>query len=343
MRVRHKLLSVLSALLLSGVLAACGGGSGDDSDGAGKALPPATAAVSPRNTDTPAGTVVPAPSATGLAVAGDRIAFAGDDGALHLATVAAPGSATPTEVRDVKALAADGDGFLVVTPNAIIRVAADGTHQDTAVQGRSELDSALSVARDGDRVLVGTRTGHVLVFGADGHLQRDIGGFDRVDDLLVGPPTAALPGQVVVLDRAQSLVEPIDVESGEHKASLRAGNGAGGAVIDHFGRISVANTRDGEVLGFFGQPIVMRFRAPAGASPYAVAYDEKRDLLWVSTTGDNIATAYDPSTGEPRERGRVPTVGQVSAMAVAGDGTLLLLSGRGDGLQVVPPAVQNLR
>lgn len=326
-------------------LAACGD---DDAErgGAGDVptVAPATPASSPPQ-GAVTGSVIPAPAGTELAVAGTTVAELGTDGAVLLHT--APGALDAPAPRPVDlggraatALAADGDGFLVATDDQVAHVARDGAV--SRIAGGQGQVTALAAA-PGDRVLAGTADGHVRVLGRDGELRRDLHSFVRVDQLLVAPASSPLAGQVVVIDRAQSSVTPIDIDSGELKAALRAGNGVTRGVVDPYGRIVVSNTRDGEILGFYGQPIVMRFRFPVAQSPYALAYDATTNRLWVATTGDNVAVAYDLATGEPREKARIGTVGQVSAMATDADnGMLYLLSGRGDGLQVASrTAVEN--
>jgi len=192
------------------------------------------------------------------------------------------------------------------------------------------------------RTVIGTDTGHVVVFGPDGARQRDIAGFVRVDDLTVSPSGADLAAeQVVVLDRAQSSVTPIDLDTGELGPALRAGNGATTSTVDRYGRVLVANTRDNEIIGFFGSPLVMRFRYPLPDGPYAVDYDDKRNLLWVSTTGNNEVVAYDLADGEPRETTRFSSVTQPDRIAVDDStGVVYVLSARDGGLQVVAPAGQ---
>lgn len=327
-------------LALAATLAACGA---DDEvttgDGAGDVatVEPATPSASPPLDGEPAGTVIPGVAGTALAQAGSTVAVLGTDGTVRLHT--APGAAdTPppraTDVTDVAALTADGDGFLAASPARLSRIGADGA----VTQIAGEQGPVLSVAvTDDDRILVGTDDGHLRVLGRDGELQRDIHDFVRVDEILVAPASSEVAGQVVVVDRAQSMVAPIDIDTGERKASLRAGNGIAEATVDSYGRILATGTADNELLGFYGQPIVMRFRFPVSPGPYALTWDDTQQLLWVSTTGDNQAIAYDLSTGEPRERGRIATVGQVSAMTADPDtGILYVLSERGDGLQAVP-------
>ena len=92
------------------------------------------------------------------------------------------------------------------------------------------------------------------------------------------PPHADLDDeQIVVLDRAQSSVTPIDLGDGSLGAALRVGNGATNVTVDHYGRVLVANTRDNEIIGLFGSSLVMRFRHPVPEGPFAVDYDDARN------------------------------------------------------------------
>lgn len=223
--------------------------------------------------------------------------------------------------------------FVGAGPGVVVRVSPDGT--TTTAPLDTDSPSALARTPDG-RILVGTGDGHVLVLDKDLKSVNNFGGFVRVDDITVSGPGADLSSeQVVILDRAQSSVTPIDLSDGKHGPSLRAGNGATTSTVDRYGRVLVANTRDNEILGFFGSPLVMRFRYPVPDGPYAVDYDNTRNVLWVSTTGDNTATAYDLAGGEPVEKQRFATVAQPDSLIVDGAGTVYVLSARDGGIQVV--------
>ncbi len=347
MRKPLRIIAACAALATVAALAACGSDDGEQAGGAGDVptVAPATPAASPPPGGAITGSVIPAPAGTALAVAGTTVATLGTDGAVLLHT--APGAMDTPPPRTVDlgghpatALAADGDGFLVATDDQVAHVARDGAV--SRIAGGQGQVSALAAA-PGERVLAGTADGRVVVLGRDGERRRDLHDFVRVDQLLVAPESSPLAGQVVVIDRAQSSVTPIDIDSGELKAALRAGNGVTQGTVDPYGRVLVSNTRDNEILGFYGQPIVMRFRFPVAQSPYALTYDAATNRLWVATTGDNVAIAYDLATGEPREKARIGTIGQITALATdPGNGMLYLLSGRGDGLQVASrTAVEN--
>ncbi|GAC02112.1 hypothetical protein GONAM_44_00300 [Gordonia namibiensis NBRC 108229] len=332
-----------AATLAVGVamITACGADDSGTPDVA--TVAPATAVEAPATSD-PAGLTVPAPTGSrALASSGRTVAVVSPDGSQLLrfdaATMAAP--PTPVQVPGLTALAPDTDGgYLGVGPGSLVVVDAEGRARTAEL----DTDEPTAVVRAASgQIVVGTADGRVLIYDTEsenGEFQKkhDLREFVRVDSLTAAPASAEnLNGQVVVLDRAQSSVTPIDPESGEPGPALRAGNGATNSTVDRFGRILVANTRDGEILGFFGSPLVMRFRYPVADGPYAVDYDDTRNLLWVSTTGNNEVVAYDLDDGEPTEKQRFASVVQPDTITVDDAGTVYVLSARDGKLQVVPP------
>ncbi|AZG44393.1 YncE family protein [Gordonia insulae] len=331
-----------AALCVAAVLAVVAGCGSSDTPSTPDVptVTPATAWPSPPGPAAdPVGVVVPTPAKSrGLAI---------DDGVVGVLDPAGttvlrhgPGDMTgPAQVSatpELTKIIGSGDGtFLGVGPNILVRIASDGAVSTTPMSAGNP--TALARTASGE-IVVGTSDGRLLVFDKDLRPGRVIDGFVRVDDITVSPPGADLATeQVVVLDRAQSSVTPVTLSDGELGPALRAGNGATNSTVDRYGRVLVANTRDGELIGFFGSPLVMRFRYPVTGGPYAVDYDDTRNLVWVSTTANNEVVAYDLSGGEPVEKHRFPAVAQPDDIAVDDEsGTVYVLSQRG-GLQVAPP------
>ncbi|GED98131.1 putative conserved lipoprotein LppL [Gordonia crocea] len=331
----HALVVLAATAVLTVGVAGCGSG---DEHGRPDVptVAPQTPLSAPPVAEPPAGAVVEAPrlgSAIALTTTARSLAAIARDGrSVSLFSPADPSrpalvAATP----EVRAITADGDGFVAVGPASVARIAADGT---TTVRPLAR--PGLSVAVDGPQVFVGTEHGHLLILDAALTQTRDIGGFVRVDEVAVGRFEGRR--QIVVLDRAQSLVTTVDPNGGERGAALRAGNGATTLIADRFGRFLVANPRDGQLLGFYGNPLIMRFRFPVADGPYGLAYDSRRNLLWVSLTAANRVVGYDLSAGEPRERARFATVRQPDSIAVdPASGVVFVLSATGGGLQRVQP------
>ncbi|GAB09361.1 hypothetical protein GOARA_036_00930 [Gordonia araii NBRC 100433] len=327
----HALASLAVAVLVTVGIAGCGSG---DEHGRPDVptVSPQTPLPAPPVSRAAEGTVVPAPGLGGaLAIAGGTLAAIATDGrsvALFAANdLSRPPKTVPTP--PVRAIAPDGDRFVAVGPTTAVRIAADGTTTEAPLTR-----PGLSVAVDGGEVLVGTEHGRLLVLDAGLRQTDDVAGLVRID--AVGVARHGDKRQIVVLDRAQSLVTTIDPGAGQRGPALRAGNGATTMTVDHYGRIVVANPRDGQLLGFYGDPLVTRFRFPVADGPYGLAYDDRRNLLWVSATAANRLVAYDLSSGEPRERASIAAVRQPNSVVVdPASGAVYALSASGEGLQRV--------
>ncbi|MGH3537360.1 MAG: YncE family protein [Pseudonocardiaceae bacterium] len=323
--------AMLAALLVAGLIAGCGtvGGSAGQ-----QAVPPVEPASAPLGGPAPAGTIRPL-GAPATAVVVDphskTVAVALDDPPRLLLTTL-DGAAPPRQVplpgpaADL-VLAADGGPLLVpiTAPWSLIRVPLDGgapsrTDLSGSAHGVVTVSGATVVAL-GDRLVV-----------LDGN--RVIPGFIEATRLI----PAAGGAKVWVLDRGRSAVSVVDLSTGEISPALRAGNGAASAVADRFGRLLVTDTRDGELLAFAGDPPVLRQRFPLPGAPYALAYDGRRNLVWVTLTGRDEVVGLGVAGGEPVIVHRVPTVHQPDAVAVDPvSGRVYVVSASGAGLQVIDP------
>ncbi|MEU5844341.1 hypothetical protein [Rhodococcus sp. NPDC047139] len=297
-------------------------------------IEPATPAAAPEVGPTPAGDVRPldlrvetlvAEPSTGTFAAlvddGARVALF-DDIEADPRVVDLPSSA---------ATVVPGPAGSVLAPvaGAVVRIdAVEGSIIEVPVDGTA---TSAAVLTDG-RWAVGTDNGRVLVLDPEsGEVSTTVGGLASVDALAVtGEALAAL-------DRRQTSLTEIDLADAHLGPALRAGEGATNLVTDPFGRVMVTDTSGDELLVYTLDAIILRQRYPVGPAPYAVTYDNTRDLVWVTLTGSNEVVGYDLSTGIPRERHRFATVRQPNSIAVDPvDAALVIASATGDGLQRIP-------
>ncbi|MFD1152137.1 YncE family protein, partial [Saccharothrix hoggarensis] len=261
--------------------------------------------------------------ATAVAVAGDRVAVAlSDPPSVALYPVDAAGDPRVVPLPGAaERLVAVGDEVEAVVPaGVVVTVRADGTTSERRVYG-----GTVDVARVDGRTLVARRDARQVSVGD--HVVRSISSPDRV---------VAVGDAAVVLDRPRSAVFDLDPAADGPGAGLRAGEGATNAVADRFGRVFVVDTRGGELMAFSTGPLIMRLRYPLPGAPYGMAYDEARDLLWITLTERNEVVAFDVSGGEPVERHRYAAVRQPDSVAVdPGSGRVFVASGDGRGMQVI--------
>jgi len=337
-------LLLAASLLGTSLLAGC---SSKLTDPGPATIEPAGAAVSPPPGRPPVGDVL---------ALGGRATAALFDTATSSLVVFTPGTDPPTPgtltivgptgaARPVMlpagatAIAGNGEGAVYATiRGGFVTVdLATGRLTETAIEGHGATDFTALTRRADGRLLVGSAAGAVYVLadqtGSDqtGSIQTGVIAetaiFSRVDAIVTEGETA------VVLDRGQTSVTALN-QQGAAQQALRAGLGATTIAADPAGRVLVTDTRGGQLLVFSVDPLIQRQGYPIGESPYAIA--GSKTLVWVSQTGINSVAGYDLGTGIPLEKVRYPTVRQPNSLAFDEvSGTLYVVSGSGDGIQVI--------
>lgn len=296
----------------------------------------ATAQLSPAPTVSPAGTVLAAGTVTAMAAdpAGRVLAVAVEQPPSVLLYRLDDMAAAPTRVPlpgKVEGLSVGGGQVLASIPGqgqvATIAVAT-GKTGDLSVAGQP----ADAIA-EGGQTLVAVRDRKTVEQYQGGTLAKSMtGGLYSADEL------AQSGAKTVVLDKLRSAVFIVDVNGGTIAEGLRAGQGPTNMVADSFGRVLITDTRDGALLAFTTDPLLLRQRYPVPGGIYGIAYDTQRHLAWVTLTGSNQAVGFDVRGGEPVEKYRFATVRQPNSIAVDGQtGKVYVGSATGEGIQVIQP------
>ncbi|WP_040808514.1 YncE family protein [Nocardia concava] len=323
MRRRGWIGSALAGVTVVTLLAGC---SSQESNADNPTREPATPALAPAAAAAPAGVVSPsAPISLLLDEPATGVLAAVVDSGTTLQLITGGVTRPITLPGKAAALALGKPGeILVAVPGKILRVdAATAALSEVAVDGDVR---AVALRPDGGLV-AGLAGGKVLLLDADGTVRHSISGLSAADAI------DARDGAVVVLDRRQTAIVELDGDS-KLGLSLRAGDGATNMIGDHFGRRLVTDTAGGELLVYTADPLVLHQRFPVGSAPYALAYDQRSETVWVTLTGSNQVVGYDLSTGIPVEVGRYPTVRQPNAVTIDDrTGDMFVGSATGDGLQ----------
>ena len=342
----------LALFLATSLLAGC---SSKLTDPGPATIEPAGAATSPPPDRPPAGDVLALtgrptaalfdPTTSSLAV----FTPGTDPQAPGTLTIIGPaGAARPVALpAGTTAIAGDGKGAVYATTRGgfVTVDLATGGLAATTIDGHDATEFTAVARRVDGRLLVGSAAGAVYVLADQtGSDQTDSGQtgsdqtrvtaettiFSRVDAIVTEGETA------VVLDRAQTSVTALN-QQGAVQQALRAGLGATTIAADPAGRVLVTDTRGGQLLVFSVDPLIQRQGYPIGESPYAIA--SSNTLVWVSQTAINSVAGYDLGTGIPVEKVRYPTVRQPNSLAFDEvSGTLYVVSGSGDGIQVIRDA-----
>ncbi|MEV4124224.1 hypothetical protein [Nocardia sp. NPDC049707] len=336
--------SLSAALAGVAVLALLAGCSSDSDSDKLQTRPAATAAVAPERSAQPAGDVWGLDNPVGAlfveAGTGQLVALEASHDTSRMLFVIDPATFTrvdPTGVPDPEMrtvlLPAHGFGLaqgkpgelLIPADGRIMRVdITSGVTTEVPVDG----DARSVRYRDDGTMFVGTADGKVRELSPEGKVTDTISGLVSADAL-------ALTGDhVSVLDRRQTSLTQLNLGKDRLGLSLRAGDGATNLITDPFGRITVTDTAGNELLVYTAGPLVLRQRFPVGSSPYALAYDQRSDTVWVTCTQSNEVVGFDLSSGIPKEVGRYPTVRQPNSATIdERTGDLFVGSATGDGLQ----------
>lgn len=288
----------------------------------------ATAAQSPPAATKPAGAVTPFADVTALAYEPESATLAvatGDAVQLfHLGDTLKP---THEVAVAATTLSVSGADFQAAAGKDIVRITTDGD-ASPAVSLEGTPSGAATLE---DRTLVAVKDKRAVAVVRDGKVLRMISG-----DMMSADQVLSTGKGAVVLDRLRNAVFELDVRGARVAQGLRAGQGATNAVTDRFGRVLVADTRGGALLAFSLDPLLLRQNYPVAGAPYGMAYDDSRDLVWVTLTETNEVVGYAVAGEEPKEKYRFPTVAQPNTVAVdRTTGRVVVASGTGEGIQVI--------
>lgn len=293
---------------------------------------PASPAAAPSPTASPAGNTWLVSGATnsgarpaeGIAFSAGRVAV-GVDRPPQLAIMDAR-SGRPLRVVDLSAppshvMALPDGGFRVAAGRELVTVPRTGKESRITVPAHPH---GLAILPDGGTAVGFSKT--IGVYAADGELTRTIHTRGRPDGV------AAAGDRIGVVDAEATSLTVYRASTGKPEESLRAGNGALHVVATATGRFVVADTRDGELLVFSTGPLYLRQRYPLPGSPYGMAYDAKRNVLWVTLTARNQVVGLDLSGGAPREIARHATVRQPNSVAVDPASGTVFVAGKAAGV-----------
>ncbi|MFC7615338.1 YncE family protein [Actinokineospora soli] len=275
----------------------------------------------------------PSTPVTSLAASGSYLAVGTETGVdLYSTAALGPPAHTIALPGPVESLSFEGTDLYAAVPSRNVLARVDpisGKTDQLPVDGAP----AATSSGDGGKPIVALQQRKAVGVLTDGKVTRQLeGGLLSADRLFTSGD------RTVVLDRLRNALFRVDFADGDIEEGLRAGDGATNGVTDRFGRVLVVDTRGNALLAFGLDPLLLRQRYPVPGSPYGIAYDDDRDLAWVTLTATNEVVGFDVAGGEPVERYRFPTVGQPNSVAVnPADGSVVVASANGGGVQVIKP------
>ena len=229
-----------------------------------------------------------------------------------------------------------------VTPSADgVMLACDGALYEYGADGKQlkkySLDGTPTVATvttDG-RVFVGFKDSNQLHYyspSGDQLGEAETIVVSRSLDDLVHVNNEHGEERLAVIDRDQTSITDIDLATNGPRGALRIGQGVG---LNSVGRgdqgiFIAADTVQDQFQVFTLNDVVRQVQAaPTGKSPWAVLLDGKRQIAWVSTTGDNKVTGYRIDSGTPIQAAAFDSIPNVRHILDSPDGDVLLFGADG--------------
>lgn len=298
----------------------------------------ATPAASPASSD-PAGEVRPFEAVRDLDATGDLLGVR-TDSALIVGTFdeVLAGSAASYGLDGSCGDASANAGTFAVACGDTIRLFDRSGERSFATE---EAATAATVTSSGE-VLAGSKDARTVWVYRDGELERSLA-VARETDQLQAVPVDGQPDSVVRTNSFDTTIQDLDWGGGKQGGTLRAGLGVGKIAAGEDGLVLAADATGSQILVYTSEDIIrLHQMAPVEDGPWDVAWDGRDRLAWITSTATNTATAYDISRGVPLERGRLRTVADAQSIASLADGTVVIASATGDGLQIIRATDKNL-
>ena len=166
----------------------------------------------------------------------------------------------------------------------------------------------------------------------------------RETDQIQAVPVEGQEDTVVRVCSFDTTIQQLDWHGKREGGTLRVGLGVGKVAGGEDGLILAADSTGSQLLVYTSDDIIrLHQMAPVPKGPWDASWDPSNRLAWVSSTAENLATGYDISQGVPLKRAQVRTVPDARSIVSLDDGTLILASATGAGLQIVPPTAAGER
>lgn len=327
----HRPLLVTSLVATTALLAGCSQNIPETPD-MGNATP-----VTSPPANNPAGTVIGYTAAiTDLEVADGDILGVRTEETLAIGTVSEFEAGTETTL-DVDASCGDltvtGDRFVLACQQGAFII--DATDPDLDDLRATETPTTVAALTSDGILITGTDADEDVTVYREG---REPVTFEVQDPgtEMIAVPVDDRHDAVVRIWNGETTIQDIDYPQDRPGATLRVGLGVGQMAGGEDGLLVVSDNIGGQIAIYNADDIIrLQMTAPVGDDPWGVAWDAANDLAWITTLSDNQLIGYRISEGVPQEQHRLDTVADARNVVVLGDGTLVVASASGDGLQVI--------
>lgn len=298
----------------------------------GQATPVASPAA-----ENPAGTVLDfAADVTDMEVADGDILGVRSDQSLAIGTLAdfEAGEQVELEVASQCGdLTVTGDQFVLACEQGVYLIDAANPNLDN-LQETDKPTTVAALTTDGE-LLVGNDVDEDVTVYRDG---QDPVNFEVQDPgtEMIAVPVDERHDAVVRISNGPTTIQDIDYPNDRAGATLRVGLGVAQMAGGEDGLLVVSDNRGGQIAIYNADDIIrLQMTAPVDSDPWGVAWDGQNSLAWITTLSNNQLTGYRIAEGVPEEQHRLDTVADAQNIVALEDGTLVVASASGDGLQII--------
>lgn len=246
----------------------------------------------------------------------------------------ARGNATRYELGPACGDASANAGTFAVACGDVVRLFSAGDEASVDVEVPV---TAATVASTGE-VIAGSDAESTVWVYRGGEMVKKIP-VARETDQIQAVAVDGQPDTVVRTNRFDTTIQDLDWAGGRQGGTLRVGLGVGKIATGQDGLVLAADATGSQLLVYTSNDIIrLHQMAPVAESPWDVAWDQQHRLAWVASTAGNVAAGYDISRGVPLEQAKVATVADPQSIISLDDGTLIIASATGGGLQFIDAA-----
>ncbi|GAB2515059.1 hypothetical protein CATRI_06635 [Corynebacterium atrinae] len=319
------------------LLGACQAGSSPEP---GPEMGNAVASDSPPATN-PAGRVIALPSdyaeVSDMELAGDILGLR-SGARLVVGTIADfdAGSATSIEIPDSCAdLTATGNTFALACGDEVMLIdAAEPTTVNTITVSEVAPVASASLTGSGELIAGSADADKVAVYRPD--RDPEVISVAGPTTQLITVPVDGAPDVAVRTNLPNTTIQDIHWEKKVQGGTLRVGVGIGQIAGGEDGLVVASDTMGDQVAIYTATDVIRLHQThPVDDSPWGVAWESGRDLALVTSTATNTLAGFSIAQGVPEEQLSLSTIANAHHLVVLPNGTVVIASASGDGLQVI--------
>lgn len=334
-RLLKKTLVSIAGLGCATTLVACQGPTTSDMDES--SMGSAQAVSSPAATD-PAGKVIELDEAYAKVSDMER---AGETLAVRSGEQLVVGTLDAFTSGDVRVTNINGEcGDMTATTDEFVLACPDGVHIFEASSGTerevipTSEDVSTAVKTSDGTIIAGVKNDKRALRIHNGEEKEFSTEYDSTE--MIAVPVDGREDAVLRTNSRYTIIQDLKWKEPEAGAILRVGMGVGHIAPAEKGMALATDTLGSQLMIYFADDVVrLQKTVPVDESPWGVAWDSENRTAWVASTAENQLVGWDVAASSMTETERFNTIANVRSVAVMPDGSKVLASASGDGLQVI--------